>query len=127
MSMKKALRARLLGATAAGSKVHWLTRPQEDALPAITLQTAGGDRPRTYGGLQGWRETRVQFDAWASSTDIAEQILDAAITTLEPKGNYGGIFFDTMSFEGERDGTETLGSKTIYRTGIDLIVRHAPA
>lgn len=125
--MQGALRARLLGATAAGSKVYWLERPQGDALPAITLQTISGDRPQTYTGFQGWRISRVQLDAWAASYASARSILDAAVAALAPLVASNGIRFDRTDFESERDGTDRLGTATIYRTGIDLIVRHAQA
>lgn len=132
MDMQAALRARLVGQTAAGGQVHWLTRPQGDDLPAITLQTVSGDRPRTYGGIQDWRESRVQLDIWAASYGAARSILEAAIAALSPKVVENGVFFDTTSFENERDYAEfdrnsSLATTTIYRTGIDLIVRHSPA
>lgn len=130
--MQGALRARLLGATAAGSRIYWLERPQGTALPAITLQTISGDRPQTYTALQAWRESRVQLDVWAASYAEARAILEAAITALAPLGTSNGIRFDRTDFEGERDraefdGNSQFATATIYRTGIDLIVRHAPA
>lgn len=127
MDMQAALRARLVGQTAAGSRVYWLDRPQGTDLPAITLQTTGGDRPMTYSGFQAWRDPRVQFDAWATSYSEARAILEVAINALAPRETGNGVVFDNMGFEGERDGTERLGTKTIYRAGIDLIVRHEPA
>lgn len=127
MDMQTALRARLVSQTAAGTRVYWLDRPQGTALPAITLQTISGDRPQTYSAFQDWRTIRVQLDVWAASYGEARAILEAAIAALAAKGNSNGIFFDRTDFEGERDTTERLETQLIYRTGIDLIVRHAPA
>ena len=127
MDMQGALRARLVNQTAAAAKVYWLTRPQATDIPAITLQTISGDRPQTYAGFQEWRESRVQLDTWAATYSSARAMLEAAITALQPLGTSNGVRFDRTEFEGERDGTDRLGTDTIYRTGIDLIVRHAPA
>ena len=127
MDMQGALRARLVGQTAAGSRVYWLDRPQGTALPAITLQTISGGRPQTYSGFQGWRESRVQLDVWAATYAEARSILEAAIAALAPLGTSNGIHFDRTDFESERDNTERLETLLIYRTGIDLIVRHSPA
>lgn len=127
MDMQGALRARLLGQTAASQRVYWMTRPQASDLPAITLQTVTGDYPRTYGSLQGTRDTRVQLDAWATSYGAARAILVAAIAGLTPKETSNGIVFDNILFESERDFIERVGTTDIYRTSIDLIVWHYPA
>lgn len=127
MDVQGALRARLLGATAAGQRVYWVTRPQATALPAITLQTITGDRPRTFGGLQPTRSPRIQVDAWAESYAGARAIIEAIVATLEPKETSNGITFDAIFFESERDFIERQGTTDIYRTSIDLIVWHHPA
>lgn len=127
MDMEGALRARLLGQTGAGQRVTWLTRPQASALPAITLQAAGGDVLQTFDGIQSWQEERVQLDAWAATYDQAKSIRDAAIPLLAPRQVGNGIRFDRMSFEHKRSDTEQLGSTTIYRAGVDLIVRYSLA
>lgn len=126
--MQAALRARLLGATAAGQNVYWVTRPQASALPAITLQTITGDHPQTYGGLQATRTTRVQLDAWAASYGAARSIIGEVIAALAPaKVASNGIIFDQIQFESERDFIESIGTADVYRTSVDLIVWHYPA
>lgn len=127
MDMQGALRAKLLGKTAAASQVSWIDRPQGTALPAITLQTISGDRPQTYEGFQGWRETRVQADAWASSYSEATGIREALIAAAAVLETVNGVRFDRTEFENERDGLEQLETQAVYRAGIDLIVRHSPA
>ena len=141
MDMKGALRARLIASAPVADLVatytpqggsptkaiFWLTRPQGSVLPAITLQTISGDRPQTYDGLQAWRETRVQFDAWAATFAEAQAVLDAAVPVLAPRAKVAGVRFDGIGFEGERDGADTLDGKMIYRAGIDLLVRHSAA
>lgn len=128
MDMQGALRARLLGATAAGQKVYWVLRPQAAQLPAITLEVVSGDRPRTHDGLQATRAPRVQLNIWATDYSQAQSILDAAITALaEPQVTLNGVFFDQIQFEGEGDSLERLGTTDIFHKRIDLIVWHHPA
>lgn len=128
MDMQGALRARLLNQTAAGTRVYWLSRPQTSALPAITLQTIAGGRPRTYDGLQAFRDTRVQMDIWAASYAEARSVAEAAIGALEPiKTTSNGVIFDSIFFDSESDALERVGTTDIHRTSIDLIVWHQPA
>lgn len=128
MDMRAALRARLIAAgTGAAGQVSWVDRPQGTALPAITLQTISGDRPQTYDGLQGWRETRVQADVWATSYGAANAIRDEIVAAAAVVETVNGIRFDRTDFENERDGLEQLATGLVYRAGIDLLVRHSPA
>ena len=128
MDMQGALRARLIAAnTGAASRVSWVDRPQGSALPAVTLQTISGDRPQTYDGFQGWRETRVQADAWGTSYAQANAIREALIAAAAVLETVNGVRFDRTEFENERDGLEQLETGQVYRAGIDLLVRHAPA
>ena len=127
MDMKGALRARIEAANTGAQVVAWVARPQGTDLPAITLQTISGDRPQTYDGFQGWRETRVQADAWAKTFEAADGIRDALIAAAAVLETVNGVRFDRTEFENERDGIEQLGTGQVYRAGIDLLVRHAPA
>lgn len=137
MDLLGALRARLLGAPAVADAL-WLSpgtnqravypvqRPQSTALPAITLQTISGDRPQTYDGFQGWRAPRIQMDVWALTYAESRAIMEAAVAALAPRVTSNGIKFDRMGFEGEADEIEQIETTTIYRTRIDLLVRHEP-
>ena len=127
MDMKGALRARLVAANAGAAVVAWVERPQGTNLPAITLQTISGERAQTYAGFQGWDETRVQMDAWAASYGQANAIREAAINAAAVLETVNGVRFDRTEFENERDGLEQLETGPVYRAGIDLLVRHAPA
>lgn len=82
--MEEALRAKLL-ATAAitgpvADRVDWGLRPQGDPLPGLTLQTVGGTRGMTLTGADGWRQVRVQVDAWAKTFKQARDLRDACAT-----------------------------------------------
>lgn len=142
MDMRGALKARLTNAPSVAELVatftpdsnpvprpaiFWLSRAPRSNLPAITLQMISGDRPQTYDGFQGWREPRVQMNVWASSLEQAAEVLDAAVRVLAPRETSNGIKFDAMGFENEGDSTDDTSTTTIYRTRIDLLVRHEPA
>lgn len=127
MDMQAALRARLLGQTSAASRVSWVDRPQGSSLPAITLQTISSDRPRTYNGMQSLRLSRVQLDAWGASYAEARAVYEAAVAALLPRVTSNGVFFDHIDFESEADSSESLETKTVYRTRVDLLVWHSPA
>lgn len=132
MDVQGALRARLLAAVPVtalvGQRVYWVQRPQESGLPAITLETATGDRPRTYEGLQATRSPRIQMNVWAVDYSSAQQIVDAAIAALAPiRTTSNGVYFDQIDFESEGDSLERLGTTDIIHKRIDLIVWHSPA
>lgn len=131
MDMQGALRARLIGdvavAALVASRVYWVERPQGAGLPAITLQTVSGSRPRHMAGLQDLRPTRVQLDAWAESYADARRVAEAVVAALAAHHSANGIVFRPMGFENERDLIERLGTKSIHRTTLDLIVWHSPA
>ena len=128
MDMQGSLRARLLSATPASTRVYWVSRPQASELPSITLQTLSGDRPQTHEGMQATRSTRVQLDYWAGTYAAARAGMDAAIAALDDRHvASNGTVFDAIFFEGERDFVERVGTTDIYRTSIDLIVWHYPA
>lgn len=132
MDLQGALRARLLAAAPVtalvGQRIYWVVRPQATELPAITLETVTGDRPRTYGGLQATRAPRVQMNVWAPDYSLAQQVIAAAVAALAPtQVTSNGIYFDQIDFESEGDSLERLGTTDIIHKRIDLIVWHSPA
>lgn len=140
MDMQGALRARLIDGNAGAllptytpsggsprKTVFWVERPQGSPLPAITLQTVTGDRVQTHDGFQGLRSPRVQLDSLALTYEQSRQVFEAAIVDLAPGVTSNGIKFDRMFFDGERDFVERVGTTSIFRASIDLIVWHSPA
>ncbi len=134
MDMQGALRARLLAAatitTLVGTRVHWMSRPQNDPLPAITLNTVSDGRPKHLKGYQGLRETRVQCDCWAKDTSAtygysqARALAEAAIAVLSPPQTGNGIRFDHAIADGPRDLGENIGTAFIHRASVDFIIWH---
>lgn len=124
--MQGALRARLLAAGAvaalAARRVTWVDRPQESALPAITLQVVSDPRPQHLQGFNSLRPTRVQLDAWGDSYADVRALTEAAIAAVVPEGVFNGVTFNRAMVDGSRDLGERTETKFIYRISTDLII-----
>jgi len=127
MTMQADLRSRLLGATAAGSRVYWLSRPQASALPAITLQTISGGLEQNLKGFEEMQQSRVQLDVWATSYDQMIEVFNAAVAALAPPTVQGGTTFSRMMFDPPRDLLERTDTQEVFRKSVDLIVHHSTA
>lgn len=136
MDMQQALRARLIAAPAiasiVGDKVHWVSRPQGEAPPAIVLTTVSDDRPKHLQGYQELRSTRVQCDCWSPRYGEARALAEAAIDVLSPPHTGNGVRFDHALADGPRDLGEMLGGDRsigglsfIHRASVDFIIWHA--
>lgn len=135
MDMQGALRARLLAAAPVialvGNRVDWMTRPQSAGLPAITLQTISDDRPKHLKGYQGFRETRVQCDCWASTYAQSRALAEEVIGVVSPPHAGNGIRFDHAIADGPRDlgemvgGAANTGTTFVHRASVDFIIWHA--
>lgn len=113
-----------------GTRKHWVTRGQNDPLPAIVLQVISEDRPQHLDGFEDMRTARVQVSALALKYGLARQVLEAAIAALiDPAivtGTGNPVHFWRASVEGPRDTAEEItGVGMVHRPIADLIVRHA--
>jgi hypothetical protein len=91
--MKTALRTRLKGNTAAGSRVDWALRLQGSALPAIRLTKVRTPKDYHMGGAQNTEFHRVQVDCFAATYKAASELGDEVIALLEPgSGDFLGSF-----------------------------------
>lgn len=127
--MEEALIAILLAdddlAALVGSKIHWLRRPQKQALPSVTLQTIGGPRTNHTEGADSIVGYRVQVDCWASTFAGAKACARAVEAAVSGKRfpaqatNIHGVFVldANDSFEGEEP-------EAIHRSRLDLRVWH---
>jgi hypothetical protein len=95
MDFEAALRARLTGASAValmvGQRVSWEDRPQETALPAITLGFVLDPRDQHMGGFQSLRRALVQIDVWATTFSSKKAIKEAVIAALAPEMPYPAL------------------------------------
>ncbi|GLT01804.1 hypothetical protein GCM10007897_32020 [Sphingobium jiangsuense] len=135
MDFQAGLLARLLADPAvsgiAGTRVHWLDRPQAEALPAISLQVISDPRPQHLKGFDGARDTTVQVDCWAASYGEALALARASIAALAPPATISGKRFGGTQVIGQRDLGETVGGvgsrsggTFIHRQSVDFLVRH---
>jgi hypothetical protein len=128
MDFQGALRARLLAdsatTTIVGQRIYWVVRPQQDALPAITLQTITDGRPQHFGGFQAMRPSMVQIDAWGTTYAQVRALAEAIIAALAPAHSENGIAFERGFFSDVRDLGEQLETTFIHRVSVDLTVFH---
>ena len=131
MDMEGALLARLMAdaavAALVGTRVYWEDRPQEDALPAITLQVIPSKRVQHMTGFQRLQLTRVQMDVWAESYESKKAVAEAAIAAVTPRATVGGVRFDRAIIDRDGDLPARAGETSIRRRSIDLGIWHSPA
>lgn len=123
MDFEGALRARLTAdatvAALVGNRVYWVTRPQADGLPAITLQIIFEDRAQHMKGVQGLQSTIVQIDGWASSYGQGKALKEAIIAALLPAETSNGVTFG-RAFVRSRDLSERTETQLIHRPSLDF-------
>jgi hypothetical protein len=87
MHLRGALRARLLAnatvSSLSGGRVYWGGRPQASSLPALVLTKAGNVEIWTHDGLNALIQPRVQIDAFASTSDAAENLIEAVKAEMQ--------------------------------------------
>lgn len=115
--------------------IDWGDRPEGGR--GISLQTVSDPRPDHFRGEQGFRQTRVQLDAWSNvSADDATKIAEAAIAAVRLDPDAGGadasgswtrdgVRFDRPQVEGPEDGFERLDTVVVYRARVDLLLWHS--
>lgn len=109
----------------AEGRVYWGERPQATTMPALLLTAVSDDRPQTFKGFD-LAPARVQIDAFASTAKAAWTLIEQAIAALVPGGVSNGHRFSRADIViGPRDLAERVGSTTVFRVSMDLIVHHA--
>ena len=126
MDMEAALMARVLAAvpvtTLAGQRVYWDMRPQNSALPDITLQFIVDNREQHMGGFQELRSGMVQADVRAKTFAEKKLLKDALIAALEPAHTGNGIHFNRATRITSRTLNEWSATQFIYRDAIDFFL-----
>lgn len=102
----------------------WLTRPQGDAFPGLTLQEFTPELAQHLKGIQGLQPVRVQVDAWGLDYASAKALLDVAITILVPSATDNGFTFTRALVEGPRDLPDREAEQPVFRRSADLIFHH---
>ena len=123
-SFEAALIGRLLAdsgvAALVGNRITWVQRPQETALPAITLQTITAPLGQTMDGIQETQQATVQVDCWATRHASGAALRDAVIAALIPAAEFDGVKFQRAFIPSRREGGEQGSNGFIYRQRIDF-------
>jgi len=110
ISFEKDLRSLILSTPVAAlvsNRVVWMVRPQSSQIPSLVLTTVGEATPYVYGGVVNFYPTRVQFEIFSTTYDIATQIWRALEEGLSGfVGNLGDTKFHSILFLGKSDDTE---------------------
>lgn len=130
--MGEALIARLKGASDVtaifGQRIYWDVRPQGSALPALVLQTIGGDRREHLKGPEDMAEAVVQAASMARDKGKARAGAEAVIAALLPTAvvtddDGADVVFWRGSAREPIDLNEQDETGTIYRPVTDLTIR----
>lgn len=131
MDWQQALRQRLVGDAAVAAivdaRVHWNTRPQGGALPAIVAQVIDDPRPQTMAGLQSLRASLVQLGLMAATAADVAALEAAVVAAIVPAASVSGIVFERAFIEASRGGGEQTTIEFIHRTLLDVRVWHRTA
>lgn len=126
--METALRARLLNdpavAAIIGNRVSWIERPQRSAYPAVVLQIVSSPRPQHMGGVQSFRQSRIQFDCFATTARQAAELCEAVIAAIVPAGESGETKFLRGFINDVRDLGEDTDGGFVHRRSIDAYIWH---
>src|SRR5688500_14128991 len=99
-----ALKARAAGL--ADGRVYWDERPQTSGLPALVINVIGDGRPQHLKGFD-LSPSRIQFDAYGATPEVAWDVIDSTIDSLVPGGVFNGHIFSRADVAlGPRDIVE---------------------
>lgn len=127
--MEEGIIARLLatsGVTAlVSARVYPGRRPQASPLPAIDVSSIGGAPIYTDDGESGLASARIEVNCWGETYTSAKTVARAVKASLSAfVGTAGGITFQNVLLDAERDFNESGGnaSEYLFRTNLDVIV-----
>lgn len=107
-----------------GTRVYWVNRPQNSALPAIRMQTVSDPREEHLQGYNGARQTQVQVDCFATTYGAARQLAEKVITAMNSPATVAGVQFGHTKAEGPFDEGDDTAGGFIYRARLGLRVEH---
>lgn len=111
--------------------INWVTRPDKEGLPAMTLETISSIGQYAQGGRSNETPTRVQFDIWSNTYDAARKIAKALVEYLNPPGDFedvivGSTRFHRFYFDADRDlpVMDLQGGERVYHIALDAEIWH---
>jgi hypothetical protein len=127
--LKTRLRANAALAALVAARVHWLRRPRNGALGAVTLSIVGAGREYCHAGAVGLSRPRVRTETWGATEAQATEIADALTVAIEAIGTTGTTTFKGAFLEMEQGfDPETMGDGAeVVRILRDFTLWHQPA
>lgn len=126
--MESALRQRLKDdagvAAIVGTRIDWIERPQRSAFPAVVLQIVSAPRPQHMAGVQSFRQSRVQFDCFATTAKEAAELCEAVIAAILPAATVSATQFLRGFINDVRDLGEDTDGGFVHRRSIDAYIWH---
>ena len=110
-----------------GTHVHWVFRPQAEALPGVVMTGVFEERPQHMDAFEDMRTARIQGSAFASTYAQARGIAEAMITDLVPAVQVSDVLFWNADVEGPRDLGEQTEEGFVHQAVVDFIIRYAKA
>lgn len=121
MTMETALRSRI---KAVADEVHWSVRPQNTPLPCVVLTVVADNRSQNMGGLDTFRDTRVQIDCYGATYKAAADLREAVIDAVLPEATVSGVTFLRAFVNTVLDRGDQTEAGFIHREMIDLSLWH---
>jgi len=110
-----------------GTRINWGRRPQDvSTLPAVVLWRVNGLRDYNFDGPTNLINSTVQCDCYGETYASAKR---AARALMAATNGYdetiGGVGFQRVSIESERDTQETESNgRHLFRCSVDLSIWH---
>jgi hypothetical protein len=112
----------------AGTRIHWVKRPQGEALPALVFSGVGGIEDVPLTDEADYFERRVQADCLADTHAEAWALARAVRATFKDGATIGDDpdTFDFMDCDISLpiDLGEDTPQGFVHRAGLDMVVRH---
>lgn len=123
MDMEGALRARLLAAAPVtalvAQRIYWDERPQNGALPDVTIHLIADHREQHMGGFQGLQPAEVQIDVRGTSFSQKKALKEAVISAVAPADTANGIHFDAATQVFAHPLNEQTATQFIFRDVVE--------
>lgn len=127
--MEEALMARLLAVAAItdiyGDRIHFRSRPEGEAVPALTMAVVSDPRIYNHDGPDGLQEVRIQFESRALTYMEAKTGLRAILSEMELEHEGDGVHFEEgrKVAGGDAPKENLSGGTEVFRIDMDILVQ----
>ncbi len=129
-SVRKWLLTQTTVTNCVASRIYFDTYPNDSKLPVVTMSVISTRHDHTLSNLAGLAHTRVQFDCYANTRQLATTVAKAIRGNglIAYKGDMEGLDVRGVRIEdGERHYIERLpdgSDRVIYAVNFDLMIDH---